>query len=70
MALLAVYAYDFYKHKQHEDLKGAILLIVINIILGLGGTVSLMGHFSGALAGGIFAWYMHKHAHKHFGFMR
>ena len=66
MALLAVYAYDFYKNKQYEDLKGAILLLAINIILGLGGTVSLMGHFSGALAGAIYAWYTHKHAHKHF----
>lgn len=35
MALLAVYAHDFYRRKQYEDLKGAILLLVINIVLGL-----------------------------------
>jgi membrane associated rhomboid family serine protease len=29
-----------------------------------------MGHFSGALAGYLYSWYMHKHAHKHFWFMR
>ena len=51
MSLLAVYAYDFYKHKQHDDLKGAILLIVINLVIGFGATVSFMGHFAGAVAG-------------------
>ena len=61
MSLLAVYAYDFYKHKQHEDFKWAILLIVINLVLGFGATVSFMGHFAGALAGWIYAWYRHKH---------
>jgi ABC-type branched-subunit amino acid transport system permease subunit len=70
MALLAVYAYDFYKRKQYEDLKGAILLLAINILLGLGGTVSLTAHFSWALAGYAYAWYMDKHAHKHFRFTR
>lgn len=70
MALLAVYAHDFYRRKQYEDLKWAILLLIINIVLGLGATVSLMGHFSGALAGYLYSWYMHKHTHKHFWFMR
>jgi membrane associated rhomboid family serine protease len=70
MSLLAVYAYDFYKHKQHEDLKWAIFLIVINLVLGFSWTVSFMGHFAGAIAGWAYAWYMHKHAHKHFGFFR
>ncbi len=51
MSLLAVYAYNFYKHKQHEDLKGAILLIIINLVLGAGPNISFMGHFAGALAG-------------------
>jgi hypothetical protein len=46
MSLLAVYTYDFYRRKQTEDLKGAILLIVINLLLGFGGTISFMGHFS------------------------
>lgn len=66
MSLLTVYAYDFYKRRQYDDLKGAILLIVINLALGFGGTISFMGHFAGALAGGIYAWYRNKHPHMKF----
>jgi membrane associated rhomboid family serine protease len=63
MSLLAVYAHDFHKNKQHEDFKGAILLIVINLVIGFGASVSFMGHFAGAVAGGLYAWYRSKHAH-------
>ena len=70
MSLLAVYAYDFYRHKQTEDLKGALLLIFINLILGFGGTVSFMGHFAGALAGGLYAWFRTKHPHFKFSNFR
>ncbi len=66
MSLLAVYAYDFYKNKQTEDLKGALLLIFINLVLGFSGTVSFMGHFAGALAGGLYAWFRNKYPHFHF----
>lgn len=66
MSLLAVYAYDFYKHKKHEDLKWALLLIAINLVLGFGATISFMWHFAWAIAGGLYAWYRHKNPHMKF----
>ena len=59
MSLLSVYAYNLYKNK-HSDYKWALLLMVINLLLWFGGTVSFMGHFSWALAGGLYAWYRQK----------
>jgi hypothetical protein len=46
------------------------LLIVINLLLGFGGTISFMGHFSWAVAGGIFAWFKNKHPHFKFPNLR
>ncbi len=64
MTLLAVYAYDLYKHRQN-DYKWALLWIALNLIIGLAATISFMGHFAGALAGVIYAWYRNKHPHIH-----
>ncbi len=66
MSLLAVYAYDFYIHRKYEDLKGAILLIVLNLALWFGANISFMGHFSGAIAGLLYAAYRNKHPHLKF----
>lgn len=66
MSLLAVYAYDFYQHKKTEDFKWAVLLIIINLVIGFGATVSFMGHFAGALAGALYAWYRHNHPNMKF----
>lgn len=60
MSILAVYAYNLYQHK-HSDYKWAILLMIINLVLGFGATVSFMGHFAGALAGYLYVWYRNKH---------
>lgn len=62
MSLLAVYAYDLYKHRQN-DYKGAILLIALNLLIWWGATVSFMGHFAGAVAGLLFVWFMNKRSH-------
>jgi membrane associated rhomboid family serine protease len=62
MSLLAVYAYNLYKHK-HSDYKWALLLMVINLAFGFGATVSFMGHFAGAVAWGLYAWYKQKYSH-------
>ena len=64
MSILAVYAYNLYQHK-HSDYKWAILLMIINLVLGFGATVSFMGHFAGALAGYLYVWYRNKHPHIH-----
>lgn len=65
MSILAVYTYDLYTLKQN-DYKAALLLIFINLMLGFGGNVSFMGHFAGALAGGIYVWIRKKYPHLRF----
>lgn len=65
MSILAVYAYNLYQHK-HSDYKWALLLMVINLVLWFGATVSFMGHFAGALAGYLYARFRHNHPHVQF----
>ena len=62
MALLAVYAYDLYKNRQ-SDYKWALLLIVLNLLIGFGASVSFMWHFAGAIAGGLYVWLRNKYPH-------
>ena len=69
MAILAVYAYDLYKNRQ-SDYKWAILLMIINLIIGGSASVSFLWHFAGILAGGIYAWYRSKYSHWHHSFSR
>ncbi len=66
MSLLAVYAYDFYKKKQTEDLKWALLLLFINLIIGMDPSISFIGHLAGAIAWFIYIWHKHNHSHLRF----
>ena len=63
MSLLAVYAYDLRKQQRWSGYKWALLLIVINLIIGGSASVSFLGHFAGLIAGLVYSWFRHKLPH-------
>ncbi len=50
MALLSVYTMDFY-WRGNPEYKWGLMLIALNIGIGFYGSISLLGHLAGAIAG-------------------
>jgi len=59
---MAILAYIFLelRSRNNPEYKSAGIFLVINILIGLGGNISLVGHLSGAIFGIIFYYLLHR----------
>ncbi|MDP2103620.1 MAG: rhomboid family intramembrane serine protease [Candidatus Gracilibacteria bacterium] len=59
MAILAYIALEL-KSRNNPEYRSAMIFLFINVVIGLTGNISLVGHLSGAIFGAVFFFFHHK----------